>query len=276
MFFYTHGRLLINQSVSKSWCRAPCGAHDQIFITVWQLRSCFCGAPSLTIGRICILYMLLALARAVFLGSESLRTRDYTRILLSQIWDFTFRRLLRLAGSRWRYSTPPPHGYWLSRAVAYCRQPASTVTPGIEPPLGPMAIYLFNVKTFVLSFRCSSFDKREGLDFFYNWCSLTTPYSTRGHIKVGDIYIVHIIHRTWTGTKFYCIQGRLSMQDSAAAYASTYLNLRNGSSTLERSYSNITCWSSARTTHKTPLPTLSLLLRVDSLLRKRVYYVAPW
>jgi hypothetical protein len=27
------------------------------------------------------------------------------------IWDFTFRRLLRLAGSRWRYSTPPPHGW---------------------------------------------------------------------------------------------------------------------------------------------------------------------
>jgi hypothetical protein len=23
------------QSVSKSWCRAPSGAHDQIFITVW-------------------------------------------------------------------------------------------------------------------------------------------------------------------------------------------------------------------------------------------------
>jgi hypothetical protein len=31
-------------------------------------------------------------------------------IILSQIWDFLFRRLLRLAGSRWRYSTPPPHG----------------------------------------------------------------------------------------------------------------------------------------------------------------------
>jgi hypothetical protein len=29
------------QSVSKSWCRAPSGAYDQIFITVWQLRSCF-------------------------------------------------------------------------------------------------------------------------------------------------------------------------------------------------------------------------------------------
>jgi hypothetical protein len=44
------------QSVSKSWCRAPFGAYDQIFITVWQLRSCFlCGAPSLTRGRVCLL-----------------------------------------------------------------------------------------------------------------------------------------------------------------------------------------------------------------------------
>jgi hypothetical protein len=52
--------------------------------------------------------MLLVLASVVFLGSESLGTRDH--ILLSQIWDFPFRRLLRLEGSRWRYSTPPPHG----------------------------------------------------------------------------------------------------------------------------------------------------------------------
>jgi hypothetical protein len=37
---------------------------------------------------------------------------NWTRghILLSQIRDFPFRRLLLLAGSRWRYSTPPPHG----------------------------------------------------------------------------------------------------------------------------------------------------------------------
>jgi hypothetical protein len=54
------------------------------------------------------LYMLLVFASAVFLGSESLGSRDH--ILLSQIWDFPFRPLLRLAGSRWRYSIPPPHG----------------------------------------------------------------------------------------------------------------------------------------------------------------------
>jgi hypothetical protein len=46
--------------------------------------------------RVCLLYMLLVLASAVFLGSESLGTSDH--ILLSQIWCFHFRRLLRLAG----------------------------------------------------------------------------------------------------------------------------------------------------------------------------------
>jgi hypothetical protein len=53
--------------------------------------------------------MLLVLASAVFLRSQSLGTRDH--ILLSQIRDFPFRRFLRLAGSRWKYSTLPPHGY---------------------------------------------------------------------------------------------------------------------------------------------------------------------
>jgi hypothetical protein len=86
----------------------PSGAYDQIFIIVWQLRVCWFGAPSLTRGRVCRLQLLLVLARAVILGSESLVTRDH--ILLSQIWDFPFRRPLWLAGSRWKYSTPPPQG----------------------------------------------------------------------------------------------------------------------------------------------------------------------
>jgi hypothetical protein len=38
---------------------------------------CFCGALSLTRGRVCLLYMLLVLASAVFLGSESLGSRDH-------------------------------------------------------------------------------------------------------------------------------------------------------------------------------------------------------
>jgi hypothetical protein len=32
-------------SISKSWCQTPSGAHGQIYITVWQLWSCFVGFP---------------------------------------------------------------------------------------------------------------------------------------------------------------------------------------------------------------------------------------
>jgi hypothetical protein len=116
-----------------------------------------------------------------------------------------------------------------SRAVVYCRQPASTVISGIEPLWDPWP-YICSVSRllFFFSFVVPPLIKREGLGFFYNWCFLTTPYSTRGHIKVVDIYILYNIHKTQTDTKFYYIQGHLSMQDSPAAYASTYLNQRNG------------------------------------------------
>jgi hypothetical protein len=53
--------------------------------------------------RVCRLQLLLALARAVILRSESRGTRGH--ILLTQIRDFPFRRLLRLAVLRCRYAT---------------------------------------------------------------------------------------------------------------------------------------------------------------------------
>jgi hypothetical protein len=84
-------------------------AYDQIFIIVWQFRVCWFGAPSLTRGRVCRLQILLVLASGVIFGSKPRRTRGH--ILLSQIPDFPLRRLLRLAVSRCRYSTPPPHGW---------------------------------------------------------------------------------------------------------------------------------------------------------------------
>jgi hypothetical protein len=90
-------------------------------------------------GQVCRLSLLLALASAVTLGSESRGTHDH--ILLTQIQDspqpggpghriyipqeqgcpvippgtgFTFRRLLRLTRLWSRYSNPPPYGYSVS------------------------------------------------------------------------------------------------------------------------------------------------------------------
>jgi hypothetical protein len=83
-------------------------SYDHIFITVRLLRVCRCGELSLTRGRVCNLLLLLVLANAVIFESESRGTRAH--ILLPRIRDFPIRRLLHLAGLRWRYSKPPPHG----------------------------------------------------------------------------------------------------------------------------------------------------------------------
>jgi hypothetical protein len=40
------------QSVCLSWYRAPPGAHDQIFVTVWQFPFCLCGGGALSDERV--------------------------------------------------------------------------------------------------------------------------------------------------------------------------------------------------------------------------------
>jgi hypothetical protein len=97
------------QPASLSWYKALIwGLRPDLYYSYDNYDVFFsCGAPSLTRGRVWLLYMLLALASAIFLWSAPLGSLDH--ILLSHNWDFPFRRLLRLAGSNYSCFSYPPY-----------------------------------------------------------------------------------------------------------------------------------------------------------------------
>jgi hypothetical protein len=100
------------QSVSKSWCRAPSGAHDQIFVTVSQLRSCFLFLwDTLSDERTGLSF--------VYAAGPCQRSSSRVRVPWDSLSYFTVSDL------RLPFSSPPT----ISRVTVEVFDPASTRVP---------------------------------------------------------------------------------------------------------------------------------------------------
>jgi hypothetical protein len=160
------------QSASLSWYKAPIqGLRPYSFSVrnteyVWQLRFWFHGEPSLTRGRVCLLYVPLGFASAVFLGPSPLG-------LVTIFYCFRFKISLFVASynSQGHGGGIQPGLHTGSSLISRADQSSSLLPASSQyghswhrAPLGPMAIYLFNVKTsvFFSLLRCSSFNKKGG------------------------------------------------------------------------------------------------------------------
>jgi hypothetical protein len=142
--------------------------------------------------------MLLTLASVVFLGSESLGTRD--QIWNSQIWDFLFRHLLRLAWSRWRYSTPPLTSILslkIKVQVTLRLTVSQSVSLGVEPHLGLMTRYLLFFESYGLVFLGRPLWREDG-SVFCIYCS-SSPASFSGSSPLSLVTI------------FYCLRFEISL-----------------------------------------------------------------
>jgi hypothetical protein len=132
------------QSVSKSWCRAPSGAHDQIFITVWLLRSSFLRG-ALSNERTGLSFVYAALPAQTFSSPSPL-------VLATIFYCLRFETFLFVAsydsqdhggGIRSRLHTGVrPTLIWTQVKVTLRLTVSRSVSLGVEPHLGLMTRYL--------------------------------------------------------------------------------------------------------------------------------------
>jgi hypothetical protein len=158
--------LMLRPTVSRPvylGIKHPSGAYDRILLIVWQLWVSWFGAPSLTRGRVCRLQLLLASPAQSFSGQSPV---GLVASFCCQIRDFPFRRLLRLAGSRWRYLTPPPNGSLLSLSLMLRPTVSRPVCLGVKHSSQAYdQIFITCVTVTVLFLWGALSDERSGLSF---------------------------------------------------------------------------------------------------------------
>jgi hypothetical protein len=163
-------RLAVSQSVCLGVEPRP-GLMTRYLFWIKKLQSCPYGAPSLTRSRVCLLPVIVGSIVHCHLYSYlqfALKLNHMYNIykasvspgsvqqILPYFWyrspylypqeqggpvippgtGLTFRSLLRLAGLRWRYSTPPPHGMkvfdpassFIASALSAQKTPLTTVS----------------------------------------------------------------------------------------------------------------------------------------------------
>jgi hypothetical protein len=151
------------------WIKYPSGTYDQIFITVRQLRVCWCGALSLWREVGCVVYNCCWPSPAQsFSGQGPVR-------LVSIFYCLRFSRLSFSSPPTTRRATvevfdPASEAEAKAEAEAYCRQPAGTLTPGIGPRWDPWP-YICSMSRplfcFVFPFVDPPYWQRKGWSFIY-------------------------------------------------------------------------------------------------------------
>jgi hypothetical protein len=156
----SYDRRSVSQSVLES------GSHlesmTKFLFSVRQLPVFLCGASTLTRERVCniLIHLLLGLARAATVGFKPYRAHDH--ILLSHLrllqlggsgphihistgTGFSFRRLLRLARLRLRYSNLSPQRPVRKLELIYDRRSVGQSVLVSGSHLEPMTRFLFPV-----------------------------------------------------------------------------------------------------------------------------------
>jgi hypothetical protein len=174
-------KVILQPTVSQSWCQAPIRDQRPIFLLLSliifrQLRIYLCGAPSLIRSRVCSFQLLLGIASTTFLRSHSHRAHEH---ILSSL----FFRLLQPGGPGSCIYFPQEHG-----------SPVITLSIGLDGPVPTDPFYTgCSITTVVTDLCCQATCQKSVLYFPY--CTSCVGPGVRLHCLVSSNRRKHALCR---------------------------------------------------------------------------------